>query len=80
MLQVYIKFKIGRRDRNKRKETSGQLETAIIHQPALVTNSLNICSQIDLQLKHSLEQDLIPSFTDLFCYFISAKVGINKML
>ena len=57
----------------KRKETSSQLVMVIIHQPALVTMSSNIYSQMHAQIKQSLAKEQIQ--TTLRGEALGAKAG-----
>ena len=49
------------------RETSSQLKIAIMHQLALAVVCLNICSQMHVQIKHSLAHlhSLFPTFTGI---------------
>ena len=57
-----------------------QVGMAIMYQPALATVSSNKCSQMHVQIKHSLiyQQDLIHTLAGIFVYLMPAKVGIES--
>ena len=61
-----------RQPKNVSGLTSNQFEIVIMHQSALITVSLNKCSLIHVQIKHSLAylQDIIPTLAGGSVYYL----------